>query len=289
LPLETASYPTDLVTSNPAASDGMNNADDHMRLIKAVIKNALGGVNSALTRVIGSTFGVLVGDGTITAPGMAFTSDPSIGFYRPSSGTIAVSGQLRGIGACPPGAIMDFAMASPPVGWFPCDGSSLSTAAWPDLFAAIGYTWGGSGANFNVPNFISRYRRHRDNGVTGRCCRKHSKRQHSGPHAHRLRVGVWNGCCGWWSRPHRERHRPGAQPHRQRDPRHSNEQRRRPSRGASVERWKQRYGHDRYGLHRHQRKHRCCWLITRTRCPLPARSLSTQLSGTRRGRTAQPC
>ena len=33
-----------------------------------------------------------------------------------------------------------------------CDGATYNTAQYPDLFAAIGYTFGGSGATFNVPN-----------------------------------------------------------------------------------------------------------------------------------------
>ncbi len=45
---------------------------------------------------------------------------------------------------------------SPATGeWIPCDGASYSTALYPDLFAAIGYTYGGSGATFNVPNETS--------------------------------------------------------------------------------------------------------------------------------------
>ncbi len=45
---------------------------------------------------------------------------------------------------------------SPATGeWIPCDGASYSTALYPDLFAAIGYTYGGSGAHFNVPNETS--------------------------------------------------------------------------------------------------------------------------------------
>jgi len=40
-----------------------------------------------------------------------------------------------------------------PVGWIRCDGASKDTTAFAVLFAAIGYEWGGSGANFNVPNF----------------------------------------------------------------------------------------------------------------------------------------
>ena len=41
---------------------------------------------------------------------------------------------------------------TPPANWLICDGSSLDTTAYAKLFAVIGYTWGGSGANFNLPN-----------------------------------------------------------------------------------------------------------------------------------------
>lgn len=37
-----------------------------------------------------------------------------------------------------------------------CDGSSYATTTWPLLFTAIGYTYGGSGANFNVPDMRGR-------------------------------------------------------------------------------------------------------------------------------------
>lgn len=40
-----------------------------------------------------------------------------------------------------------------PSGWAICDGTSLDTTVEADLFAVIGYLYGGSGANFNVPDF----------------------------------------------------------------------------------------------------------------------------------------
>jgi microcystin-dependent protein len=42
-----------------------------------------------------------------------------------------------------------------PLNFLLCDGSSYTTADYPDLFNIIGYTYGGSGDNFNVPNFES--------------------------------------------------------------------------------------------------------------------------------------
>lgn len=38
-----------------------------------------------------------------------------------------------------------------------CDGSSKAVADYPYLFAVIGYTFGGSGAFFNVPNMVDRF------------------------------------------------------------------------------------------------------------------------------------
>ena len=42
--------------------------------------------------------------------------------------------------------------STPPANWLICDGSSLSTTTYAGLFAAIGYAYGGSGPNFNLPN-----------------------------------------------------------------------------------------------------------------------------------------
>lgn len=56
----------------------------------------------------------------------------------------------------PSGAMLDFAGIVAPAGFLLCNGASYSTLAFPNLFAAIGYTWGGAGANFNVPNMTRR-------------------------------------------------------------------------------------------------------------------------------------
>lgn len=48
------------------------------------------------------------------------------------------------------------ARSSAPSGWLLCYGQSLVAADYPDLFDAIGYTYGGSGANFNVPDLRGR-------------------------------------------------------------------------------------------------------------------------------------
>lgn len=54
--------------------------------------------------------------------------------------------------AAPPGSVMAFAGASVPTGWLGCLGQPLSTTTYAALFAAIGYSWGGSGASFLLPD-----------------------------------------------------------------------------------------------------------------------------------------
>lgn len=48
------------------------------------------------------------------------------------------------------------ARATAPSGWLLCYGQSISKTTYLDLFAAIGYTYGGSGDNFNVPDMRGR-------------------------------------------------------------------------------------------------------------------------------------
>lgn len=51
----------------------------------------------------------------------------------------------------PVGAIMWFAGSAAPLGWLLCNGASYTTSLYASLYSVIGYTFGGSGANFNVP------------------------------------------------------------------------------------------------------------------------------------------
>jgi len=57
-------------------------------------------------------------------------------------------------GLIPPGFMAPYAGSTAPTGWALCTGSSnpLSTALYPDLFATIGYTYGGSGTTFYPPD-----------------------------------------------------------------------------------------------------------------------------------------
>jgi hypothetical protein len=109
--------------------------------------------------------------GSVSAPSISFTGAADIGFYGVNFGVspkqFGIAGRLVGNGAVPAGAIMDFAGPSPPAGWLTCDGQAVSRTTYADLFAAIGGTWGGGDGSttFNLPNLLSRFRRHRDNST----------------------------------------------------------------------------------------------------------------------------
>jgi microcystin-dependent protein len=62
------------------------------------------------------------------------------------------------------GCITMYGGAVAPVNWLLCQGQSLATTGiYAALFGIIGYTFGGSGANFNLPNLQGRF----PLGVTG--------------------------------------------------------------------------------------------------------------------------
>jgi len=58
----------------------------------------------------------------------------------------------------PVGVIMCYAGGELPAGsWKLCDGAVLPTSTWPELFAVLQYNYGGSGTQFNLPNFTARF------------------------------------------------------------------------------------------------------------------------------------
>jgi len=83
---------------------------------------------------------------------LTLNADGSVDFYSPTSGGAA------------PGAVMYYAMKTPPVGWLVCDGSSHPIASYPFLHAAIGDTFGGDATNFNVPDLRGEFIRGWDDG-----------------------------------------------------------------------------------------------------------------------------
>lgn len=69
--------------------------------------------------------------------------------------------------ALPIGTMAFYGKNTPPAGWLECNGAGLSTTTYAALFAAIAYTFGGSGGTFNIPDLRGRFVRAYDNS-TGR-------------------------------------------------------------------------------------------------------------------------
>ena len=120
--VESASYISQLSTSNPAAGDNISEGDDHIRLIKTVLQTQFPNLSTAAVNPTAAQLNKL---GFETGTVMMYASN-SI----PTTQTIS--------------GINDFLL---------CDGSSFSTSTYSVLFGIIGTTFGGSGGNFNVPDF----------------------------------------------------------------------------------------------------------------------------------------
>lgn len=83
-----------------------------------------------------------------------------------------IMSQLTAGSGVPAGTVVDFAGATVPTGWLICAGQALSRVDFPDLFAALGTTYGApSGATFNLPDTRGRVVAGRDvdsGGFAGR-------------------------------------------------------------------------------------------------------------------------
>lgn len=118
-------------------------------------------------------------DGTILiTPGGPDGHEPVIDIVIDPASTAPISKSISGlrIDCCDPGAIVadeipgvvkSYAGSTAPAGYLFCDGSSVAVATYPDLFAIIGYTFGGAGANFNLPDLRGRVDPGPDNMGTG--------------------------------------------------------------------------------------------------------------------------
>lgn len=113
---------------------------------------------------------------------------------------------IGSVGAVPtttPGTIVMHG-GTAPTGWLTCDGSSVSKTTYPGLFAAIGYTYGGSGTNFNLPNLAGSFPMGNTPGATGGASsHTHTTDVHThdeGSHYHGLNSGyaeiLVNGTAG---------------------------------------------------------------------------------------------
>jgi len=131
-------------------SDGTNIVPDNA----AILLPSSGGTGqSSLT-----ANNVLLGNGTSA---VQFVAPGSSGNVLTSNGTTWQSTAPAGI---PAGTVIYYAASTAPTGYLKANGASLSTTTYAALFAAIGYTFGGSGGSFNVPDLRGEFPRGWDDG-----------------------------------------------------------------------------------------------------------------------------
>lgn len=111
MPLETATYISQLVSSNPAHTDGLNQADSHMRLIKSVLQ-------SSFPQVAGAA---AISDVQLSALGTALAAKQSM---------------------VPTGAIMPFLLGTSDPNWLRCNGGTFAFSTYPALGTYLGFVSG---------------------------------------------------------------------------------------------------------------------------------------------------
>ena len=93
----------------------------------------------------------------------------------------------------PPGTVQIFAGTTAPSGWLLTQGQTVLTTDYPALFTAIGYTYGGSGTSFTLPNnqgmFIrgTGYQSWGGIGYSGTLGQRQNDQMQG--HAHNVRIG----------------------------------------------------------------------------------------------------
>lgn len=183
MPVETASYVSDLNASNPAHSDGLNQADAHLRMIKAALKATLGSTTGQLVNDNGQ---LIPGPGTAAHPAYSFAAEPTLGFYRSAAGTIRVAGGKLANGVST-GAVQMFIAEPASIGkatadtgkdWLELNGASYNVTDYPDLAAFLGVSSG----TFTLPDMYStgRFPRSRTAAIAVRSAQANTV----GPHTH---------------------------------------------------------------------------------------------------------
>jgi len=98
--LETGTYVNDLNTANPTSTDPKSQGDDHLRLIKAVLKNTFAGFPGLVVATGVEAQGATVNDYTVTlspAPA-AYTANFFVGFKTTHANTGAATLQVGSLG-----------------------------------------------------------------------------------------------------------------------------------------------------------------------------------------------
>ena len=196
--LETATYINTLNEANPTSGDPLAQGDDHLRMIKQVLKSSFPQVNGALNgSMVAFTPVGNIAATTVSAALAELDTKKALASHTHTAGQVSGLGsaalldagtsanqlvQLTGAGALPAvsganltnlpssgipaGGVGYFAMGTAPTGWLKANGALVSRTTYADLFAAIGVLFGaGDGVNtFTLPDLRGEFVRGLDDG-----------------------------------------------------------------------------------------------------------------------------
>lgn len=135
---------TSTVSSNQSALG--TQIDTQISNLSTTLTNSINSSNASQDATIASNFTTLTNN-----LNTAITDQQSSTAAQLASLDNSVSAHVS-----PVGSIMAFAGTTVPTYWLVCDGRALAKTTYSALFNVIGYTYGGSGANFNAPNLLGR-------------------------------------------------------------------------------------------------------------------------------------
>ena len=131
----------EFVTGNDPTADGIENSTSRANRVSLLAKDIVVGSSS------NASYNIKMHRAGPTELQFVPEDDPT------PEGSISLTPAIV-LDMVPPGAVLPFAGSVIPLGWLLCDGALVATTAYPRLFAVMGYSYGGSGANFNLPNLI---------------------------------------------------------------------------------------------------------------------------------------
>ena len=165
-----ANLPTDFTNTSAVTATGTPDAEHGYLYLNEQVNAAQEGANQLNTELedhIGAGGNGLNGSGAAAAVhGVATES---------FDGFMSAEDKLKldGLGSVPAGAVLPFAMTTPPTGWLLCNGALVSRTSYATLFAAIGTTFGAGdlSTTFGLPDLRGEFVRGWDDGAgvdTGR-------------------------------------------------------------------------------------------------------------------------
>lgn len=149
--------------SEKGVANGVATLGTNSKLVSSQLPIASNNVLGAIK--VGANLNITA-DGVLNATGGGSgTKEVSISETEPTENSIELwvdlseneSSSEKSTDSTPVGALMPYVGGTIPDKWLECDGSSVSSIDYPDLYEAIGNTFGGDSSNFKLPDISGRF------------------------------------------------------------------------------------------------------------------------------------